>query len=191
MKLKAIGAITSKVKQMILLDDGQRQWVGDGFAFYLLPESLGHLTERTACAIFDISDEKAANWRIKRQAMPEAYDTSDEGNEEFLHYDPNTRILFGGFDQMPVMAPDGKIYFIQAKYMKPLTDADPVLTLRYTGKGQPYLVAKAGMFAEAVIMPMALNPKLSEWLTSVLNGASMARFYQQREIGTDEDDGDV
>ena len=30
MKLKAIGAITNKVKQLILLDDGPRQWVGDG-----------------------------------------------------------------------------------------------------------------------------------------------------------------
>ena len=166
MKLKAIGAITSKVKQMILLDDGQCQWVGDGYAFYLLPESLGHLTERTACAIFDISDEKAANWRIKRQDMPSAYDTSDEGNEEFLQYDMNCRLLFAGLDQMPVMAPDGKVYFIQARYMKPLSDADPILALRYSKRGQPYIVAKAGMFAEAVIMPMALNPKLSEWLTS-------------------------
>lgn len=36
MKLKAIGTITSKAKQLILLDEGDSQWVGDGYAFYLL-----------------------------------------------------------------------------------------------------------------------------------------------------------
>ena len=54
MKLKAIGAITARVKQLILLDEGTSQWVGDGYAFYLLPESLGQLNEKTAAAIFDI-----------------------------------------------------------------------------------------------------------------------------------------
>lgn len=107
MKLKAIGAITARVKQLIILDEGTSQWVGDGYAFYLLPESLGQLNEKTAAAIFDIPEEKA------------------------------------------------------------------------------------GMFAEAIIMPMAATPELSNWMTTIMNGASRARFYGQREIGTDEFDGDV
>ena len=190
MKLKAVGATLNKVKQMILLDDGPRQWVGDGYAFYLLPENLGKLNEKTACAIFDIQEEKAANWRIKRQDMPEAYDTTDDGDgrEAFLSYDLNSRLLFKGFDRMPASTPDGKVYFLQSRYMKPLTDADPVLVLRYSTKGQPYFIAKAGMFAEAIIMPMAITTDLSEWLNALVTGGAKARFYEQREIGTDEDD---
>ena len=122
--------------------------------------------------------------------MPEAYDTTDDGDgrEEIMVYDLNSRILYHGVDQMPVATPDGKVYFIQARYMKPLSDADPVLTLRYSDKGQPYVIAKAGMFAEAIIMPMASTPALSDWMTEVINGASRARFYEQHELGTDNDD---
>ena len=192
MKLKAIGAITNKVKQLVLLDDGQRQWVGDGYAFYLLPESLGQLTEKTACAIFDIPEEKAANWRIKRQKMPESFDTSDEGSEEeIVVYDTFRRIMFNGYDMLPATSGFGKTYFIQAKYMKPLTDADPVLALRYTGKGLPYFVAKEGMFAEAIIMPMKTSPELADWMTGTINGMANAKFYEQNENGTDEEDGDL
>lgn len=188
MKLKAIGAITNKVKQLILLDDGPRQWVGDGYAFYLLPESLGQLTEKTACAIFDIPEEKAAAWRMKRQKMPDAYDTTDEGTEEeIVVYDTFRRIMFNGYDMLPATSGFGKTYFIQTKYMKPLTDADPVLALRYTGKGLPYFVAKEGMFAEAIIMPMKSTPDLEQWMTGTINGMANAKFYEQHEIGTDEE----
>lgn len=192
MKLKAIGAITNKVKQLILLDDGPRQWVGDGYAFYLLPESLGQLTEKTACAIFDIPEEKAAAWRMKRQEMPDAFDTTDEGTEEeIVVYDTFRRIMFNGYDMLPATSGFGKTYFLQAKYMKPLTDADPVLALRYTRKGTPYFVAKEGMFAEAIIMPMKSTPDLAQWMTGTINGMANAKFYEQHEIGTDEEDGDL
>ena len=192
MKLKAIGAITNKVKQLVLLDDGERQWVGDGYAFYLLPESLGQLTEKTACAIFDIPEKTAAAWRMKRQKMPDAFDTTDEGtDEEIVVYDTFRRIMFNGYDMLPATSGFGKTYFIQAKYMKPLTDADPVLALRYTRKGTPYFVAKEGMFAEAIIMPMKTSPELADWMTGTINGMANAKFYEQHEIGTDEEDGDL
>ena len=192
MKLKAIGAITNKVKQLILLDDGPRQWVGDGYAFYLLPESLGQLTEKTACAIFDIPEEKAEAWRMKRQEMPDAFDTTDEGTEEeIVVYDTFRRIMFNGYDMLPATSGFGKTYFLQAKYMKPLTDADPVLALRYTRKGTPYFVAKEGMFAEAIIMPMKSTPDLAQWMTGTINGMANAKFYEQHELGTDEDDGNL
>ena len=175
MKLKAIGAITSKAKQLILLDEGDSQWVGDGCAFYLLPESLGQITPATACAIFDIPEEKAADWRIKRQDMPEGFDTTDEGSgEEIVVYDTYRRIMWNGYDLLPATSGIGKTYFIQAKYMKPLTDADPVLALRYTEKGTPYFVAKAGMFAEAIIMPMKSTPELADWMTGTVNGIANA-----------------
>lgn len=174
MKLKAIGAITNKVKQLILLDDGPRQWVGDEYAFYLLPESIGQLTEKTACAIFDIPEEKAAAWRMKRQEMPDAFDTTDEGTgEEIVVYDTFRRIMFNGYDMLPATSGFGKTYFIQTKYVKPLTDA-----LGY----EPETVCE--YFREQAT-------KLADWMTGQLNGMANARYYDQHELGTDEDDGNL
>ena len=190
MKLKAIGAILNRVKQMVLLDAGSSQWIGDGCAFYLLPESIGQLNVKTACMIFDIPEDKAANWRIKRQEMPEVYDVTDDGDEdeEIVTYDTFNRVMFKGYDLMPATTPSGKTFFLQARYMKPLTDADPVITLRYTRAGTPYYVAKAGMFAEAIIMPTVPSPDLAEWMTTITEGTARARYTVQREIGTDEAD---
>lgn len=191
MKLKAIGAILNKVKQLIILDDGPRQWIGDGYAFYLLPESLGELNERSACAVFDIPEEKAASWTIKRQDMPEAYDTNDAGaGEGITAYDTFRRIMWSGYDMLPATSGFGRTYFIQTKYMKPLTDADPILSIRYTKRDQPYFVAKAGMFIEAIIMPMKTSPDMTNWMSQTLKGVASARCYYQEEIGTDEADGE-
>ena len=105
-----------------------------------------------------------------------------------MTYDTFNRVMFKGYDLMPATTPSGKTFFLQARYMKPLTDADPVITLRYTRAGQPYYVAKAGMFAEAIIMPMAPSPDLAGWMTTIIEGTARARYTVQREIGTDEAD---
>ena len=40
-------------------------------------------------------------------------------------------------------------------------------------------------------MPMKPTPELTDWMTGQLNGMANARNYDQHEIGTDEDDGDL
>jgi hypothetical protein len=52
-------------------------------------------------------------------------------------------------------------------------------------------VAKEGMFAEAIIMPMKSTPDLAQWMTGTINGMANAKLYEQHEIGTDEEDGDL
>ena len=167
MKLKAIGAIINKSKQLVLFDEGSRQWIGDGGGVYLMPESVGKLTEQSAPIIFDINETKAADMLIRRNTISTKY---------------------GGADLLPVTTGGGRTYFLQTKYLKPLTDSDPVITLRYGRNNEmPYFVAKAGMFAEAILMPWAAKPELTEWMTGIVNGAAAARMYEDRSI-TDEEE---
>ena len=188
MKLKAIGAIINKSKQLVLFDEGLRQWIGDGGGVYLMPESVGKLTEQSAPIIFDINETKAADMLIRRNTISTNYDTADEGDEYSTTFDPNRRIKYGGADLLPVTTGGGRTYFLQTKYLKPLTDSDPVITLRYgRNNGMPYFVAKAGMFAEAILMPWAAKPELTEWMTGIVNGAAAARMYEDRSI-TDEEE---
>lgn len=187
MKLRAVGSIINQGKQLVLYDEGKRQWIGTGSAVYLLPEGLSQMTEKQACTVLDIPEDKAASWLIIRKDMPESYDTADEGDEELTIFDPGKVISTGGVTLMPLTSETGKTYFLQTKFLKPLTDKDPVIALRYTPRGQPYMVAKAGMFAEAILMPWAAKPELTNWLSEIVTGASKARMYEDRNL-TDEEE---
>lgn len=35
------------------------------------------------------------------------------------------------------------------------------------------------------------TPELADWMTGQLNGMANARYYDQHELGTDEDDGNL
>lgn len=186
MKLKAAGAFLARRKNMVLLDDGGKQWIGDGSNFYLLPEDLGRIDGKIACAIFDIEKEKAANWKIIRRDFPEGYDTSDTAYEDMLDYDLSCRILFNGQELLPAGA-KGKTYLIPVKAMKPLSADVPNLAVRHHPGGAPYLVAKDGMFTEAIIMPVVTKPEMTGWLTDLCNGIASAHLYGKvDEIGTEE-----
>ena len=47
------------------------------------------------------------------------------------------------------------------------------------------------MKLKAIIMPMKTSPDLAQWMTGTINGMANAKFYEQHEIGTDEEDGDL
>ena len=69
MKIKAVGAICGKVKQIVIHDQGSRQWIGDGMAAYALPDNFPEINESSACMLFDIETDKAADYYIRRQAL--------------------------------------------------------------------------------------------------------------------------
>ena len=188
MKIKALAALCTRAKQIVLLDDGARQWVGDGSAAYLLPPLLLRLNTGALTAIFDISTEKAADMIIRMAEMSKSYDTEDDsGGEEELQWDENSRIIHGGRDLVPLKTPDGKVYTIQAKYLRPLTDCEGLrLTLRRHPGGRPYITAKDGMFLVAIIEPIQGREELNSWLHDVYNGVAKATSYEK-----DTDDGDL
>ena len=186
MKIKALAGLCSKVKQIVLYDDTDGQWAGDGMSAYLLPPVLGKLSTSALTAVLDIPTDKAADMRIREIPMPEAYDTEDDGDDECdCDFDESCRVIYNGRDMIPLRVAGGKVYLIQSKYLKPITDAEGLrLTLRRTEGGQPYIAAKDGMFITAIIMPLAPRDGLSDWLGQIETGIARARSAD----GTDEDD---
>ena len=172
MKLKEIGAICKRAKSIIVYDEEDRQWAGDGGAMYILPENIGSMTPGTLCVIFDIPTDKAADFYTKQQGWPAPFDSGDDSEEDELIFDTDQRMLIYGRDLLPLRAPDGTVYFIQSRYLKPVNDSENLrLTLRFTAEGTPYFAVKDGMFLAAIIMPVKLLPGTTAWLGSVYNGA--------------------
>jgi len=168
MKIKAVAALCSKVKQIVIQDQRTRQWIGDGAAAYVLPDNFPELDEASVCTMFDIETEKAANYYIRRESLSGFSTVDNDDEEEWLDYSENRRLLIDGKDLLPVTMSQCKTFFIQTKYLKPLADTEQLqLFLRGGGTDRPYIVAKDGMFVVAIIMPAALKASARTWLGSV------------------------
>ena len=173
MKLKNVGALCKRAKSIILFDEPGRQWVGDGAAMYSLPENLGHMSAEMLCTIFDIPADKAAEIYTKHGDFPEGYDSADDAeDEDELIFDTDRRVLFDGRDMLPLRDPEGRVWFVQAKYIKAVDDSENMhMTLRFTEGEIPYIAVKDGMFLAAIIMPVKLKTGFPGWMGEIYNGA--------------------
>ena len=188
MKLKAIAPLCAKVKQIYLFDDGDGgQWISDGGSAYRLPETLGMLTPSAVTAMFDIPPEKAADYTIDRRPLPEWQETDDTlPGEQPLNFELTCRITFAGRDLLPLTAPDGRVFLIQTKYVKPLEDAEQInFNLRDgNGKYPPVIRAKDGLFLTALIMPTGAkqDERVSKWAGAVASGLKARKSNGQAEV---------
>lgn len=177
MKLKALASMCNEVKTVLLYNaaDGS-QWAGTGYAVYRLPENLGQLTEDALCAIFDIPPDKRGKMLVRTKDLPEALDIEDyhPGEKELLYW-PQRRFILDGQDLLPLKAPNGEIYCIQTKNLKPGSDAEqPGLCLRQQPEDEkPYIVYKDGLFVQAIIMPRTSAPEAITWLGDVTDGLTV------------------
>lgn len=180
MKLKNVGALCKNAKSIVLYDDGARQWAGEGGAMYILPENLGRMTVEMLCTIFDIPADKAADFYTQRSDWPTPYDAEDDAEEDELIFDTDRRVMFDKRDMVPLQAPYGKVYFVQAKYLKAVDDSENLhMTLRLTEEGQPYIAVKDGMFLTAIIMPVRVKPTATVWLGQIYNGSAAVKWESE------------
>ena len=173
MKLKALASLCNEAKAVRLYNapDGS-QWAGTDGTIYKLPENLGRLTTDALCAIFDISAEKAAKMQITEKDLPKVYETDafSTGERELIYW-LDRRLILHGADDLPMKVPGGEVLCIPTKALRPGNDAEqPVLCLRNTDSGTPYIVYKDGMFVQAIIMPCRMEPELVTWLADVVGG---------------------
>ena len=176
MKLKALASLCNEARCVYLFneEDGT-QWAGTGFAIWRLPENLGNLTQDALCAIFDISQEKQGKMVIKTKEMPTAFDTGEycQGEKDLLYW-LDRRVILHGVDLLPTQAPNGEIFTIQTKNLRPGSDAEqPGLALRRPEEGNPYVVYKDGLFVQAIIMPWHAEPETITWLGNVCRGITV------------------
>lgn len=180
MKLKTVGALCKSAKSIVLYDDFGRQWAGEGGAMYILPKKLGSMSVEKLCTIFDISADKAADFYTRHDDWPEPYDGEDDTEEDELIFDTDRRVMFDKRDMVPLLTPGGKVYFIQAKYLKAVDDSENLhMTLRLTEDGKPYIAVKDGMCLSAIIMPVRVKPTTTVWLGQVYNGAAKVRLESE------------
>lgn len=176
MKIKAVAGLCARVKQIVIHDQGVRQWIGDGMAAYQLPDNFPEINESSACMLFNIETDKAADYYIRRRELPGFNVADDDDGEEYLEYDTDRRLIVDGKDLLPVSMPHRKTYFIQTKYLKPLKDAEQLqLFLRDAASDTPYIVAKDGMFVVAVIMPTRIKASARLWLGTVHGQAAQVQ----------------
>lgn len=187
MIIKRIAALCKAAKNIILLDcDDGTQWVGNGRGFYQLV-GMPELGEQSICAVMDIPPEKAAEMKITRNKMPEAYDPEKAGGVSgYLEFDDGNCVTFMGKTLMPVKNREG-IRFIQPKYLKPLGDLDNI-TLE--SGSRRFLIANDGMFPVAVILVEPVPGQLVSWLAEV-SMAARAEELENKQIGRENNDDDI
>ncbi len=158
MKLKAIAAIFSKNKHLILMDapDGE-QWISNGVAVYSL-RGMPRMTPEAILRIFDVAPDKAKDWHCEAQELPTGIPFDDYARGE-TDIEP-AKILIGWNGDGYTLFPDErKIYTIKTVYLKPLLDEPDYLTYhkRQTEGGGFVLAVKIGMEIKAVICPVLLH----------------------------------
>lgn len=188
MKIKAIASICRKVKAIVLYheEDKDRSWVGDGYASYILPDSLNDSTLSGLTAIFDIPPEKAETYSMSEKEFPGGIGTADDAEEEELSYDTDYRITCEGVDMLPLRTADGGTYLIKTRYLNPINDAEVLrLSLRHTDDGRPCIAAKDGLFLTGIIMPIKMRGDLRAWIGRLTAGIDQA---EAKEIMGGKDD---
>ena len=124
--------------------------------------------------------EKAADYYIKRKSMTGFDVDENHDGERYLSFDENRRIIADGKDLLPLTREQKETWFIQAKYLKPLTDVENLqLFLRDGDTDRPYIVAKDGFFVVAVIVPAPMKQRWLTWLRGI--------YEHPAQIGGDDE----
>lgn len=159
MKLKKISSICTKSKTYVLFDKPDAegnitQWLGDSSAAYQL-SGLPVLDEDSLCKLFDIPEKRRGNFHIRRTDME--MDVSDTSPSDRLIEGMGLSLTYKSLELLPLKTQTG-ILFIQQGYLAPLEDEAELIELyeRRSAKDNPYIVAKAGLFIRAIIMPVEI-----------------------------------
>lgn len=160
MKIKKIAALCKQTKAVILFERYSRngntvsqQYISDGVAAYIV-WGLPQLDTGSVLTIFDVPEKDRDKYVVKTRCIPDGinFDDADE-NEKPIEVEM-LPIVYGGKVLKPLQTRSGLV-FIDSKYISPVSDVLDVLMLyeRSTPGGATYIVAKAGLLLQAVIIP--------------------------------------
>lgn len=181
MKIKSIFDICKKNQRIFLFEkrstEGSvsEQWISDGSGTFLA-EGFPYLDKDTLMAFFDVSEVKREDWQVFHNDFPTTVSFDDASPEEKVIEAHNITIQHGKKTLQTLHTSEG-ITFIDTEYLKPISDIRDSIEFyeRRTITGQLYIVAKAGMMIQAVIMPFEyLNKTSIAQLEMLLNGCQEA-----------------
>ncbi len=158
MKIKNIAAICKRNKCVTVFDrygrDGSlTQYIGDGGALYPVT-GLPELDGESVLTIFDVPEKDREKYIVQERDVPPGINFEDIDPSEKVVEGRTIAIVCSGRVLKPLQTSKGLV-FIESRYLSPMSDVMDVLELyeRTTSAGQPYIVAKAGLLLQAVIMP--------------------------------------
>lgn len=211
MKFKNIVAICKKNKNVVLFErysgnsETPLQYIGDGAAVYPVT-GLPPLDKESVLTIFDIPEKSREDWLVRTMGVPEGISFEDYDAGEMNVERESISIVYSGKTLKPLQTTRGLV-FIEQRYLSPISDVLDVMELyeRITPSGMPYIVAKAGLLLQAVIMPYdAINQQFVEKLEELTreckrslaikkSGADRARADEpeQCSLNVDPDTGEI
>lgn len=177
MKIKKLASICSATKRASIFEvldsgDGLRQYITDGHAIYPV-YGLPRLEKENLLTIFDIATEDWNKWTVTEIGQPYGIwldDIPESGEDEAVRFFYNP-IPVNGMELQPVLTKIGVVFF-QRKYLDPVKDAEGGIQfyVRYNSEGEPYIVIKAGIFVQAIILEVKPKKEQMEMIDAMLRG---------------------
>lgn len=188
MKIKNIAAICKKNKQIVLFErysesgDTVIQYIGDSGAAYPVV-GLPPLDTESVLTIFDVPEKDRDKYIVRTMGIPEGINFEDIDADEKPIEGEMLSILYSGKTLKPLQTRRGLV-FIESRYLSPISDVLDVLELyeRFTTGGTPYIVAKAGLLLQAVIMPFdVINQQFVESLQRLTEQCARSLDLRKQE----------
>lgn len=188
MKLNAVFQILKSRKRAMIFQGDQCQWLSDGVAAYPI-YGLPEIKEENLKTLLDLNDKQWGEF-IVRYDTPK-FDESDTEPGEVPLVDLGLSICYQGKELIPLMGMK-KIYYIQARYIKPFGTMDDVLFYAwYNEKGSCYIAVKEGMLLRGVttlydVADEEFADKLREIYNLTNNAVMDKRLMEQAEAEAEE-----
>ena len=188
MKIKNIAAICKKNKTIVLFEkhsesgDTVIQYIGDGGAAYPVT-GLPPLDTESVLTIFDVPEKDRDKYIVRTMGIPEGINFEDTDADEKPIEGEALSIVYSGKVLKPLQTRRGLV-FIESRYLSPVSDVLDVLELyeRITTGGKPYIVAKAGLLLQAVIMPFdVINQQFVESLQRLTEQCAVSLALRKQE----------
>lgn len=171
MKLKTIATIFKRFKYLRIwyIPNGE-QWITNGVAVYSM-EGMPTLTPAAVLKIFDIPEDKQAEWNCEVEPMPEDLcEICGDYRTKKIPLEPKeTRVQYNGITYLLLNSENGnEIVSIDEKYIKPLYDDMEYLRYFKCNLTSGYaVILYDALSVKAVIMPVGLGSVLAKELLEI------------------------
>ena len=182
MQIKAIAGLCKKRKIIyIATERDDQQYIGDGAALYKIM-GLPALNADEVMTLFDLKAKEREKMEvIEHDGVP--LDISDYDPDETELDDTYFTFCYGDRVLLPLSDAD-ELILIEHKYLKPVSDETEYRRyfLRKDEGGNSYVVVKAGMIAQAAILPFEIKDKaFINRMYELANGLDEAEDVRSRK----------